>query len=215
MTPLATVGLTQTPHTSDTGGTGIGADIYEGSLALGGEIWNAGTEEQWWVNTWECMAPFPSTPSDFTNSASLSYRFNVGASLALYRQDVVSGSANVYVTVATTNDLNSHPIDFNQPASSDFAIVATLPTSNVPPIVSGSVNVTGTIPLIPGGTPAIGILMGLVIGVAAGDVQIIAGEYSGFSLAPPDAAMSSDLGKIEYRRDPPFWVEAVTDMFAS
>ena len=29
-------------------------------------------------------------------------------------------------------------------------------------------------------------------------------------LAPPDATMPTDLGKIEYRHDPPFWMEAVS-----
>ena len=45
--------------------------------------------------------------------------------------------------------------------------------------------------------------------------MILPGEYSSITLAPPDATMPTDLGKIEYRRDPPFWVEAVAKMIGS
>jgi hypothetical protein len=135
--------------------------------------------------------------------------------LDFYRQDVVSGSVHVYVTVAVTNDLANHPIDFNQPTSSDFAIVATLAISNVPPILGGGVKVSGTIPLLPGGTPAIGIIIGLIVSIVDGDAQIIPGEFSSINLAPPGATSPAGLGKIQYRPDPPFWVEAVEKMFAS
>jgi hypothetical protein len=128
---------------------------------------------------------------------------NVGAGLNFYRQDVVTGSVHVYATVATTSDLSNHPIDFNQPASSDFAIVATLPTANVPPLLFGGANISGTIPLLPGGTPAIGVIIGLVISVVNGDVQLIPGEYGEISLGPPDATTYADWGKIEYRQDQP------------
>jgi len=46
-------------------------------------------------------------------------------------------------------------------------------------------------------------------------VQILAGECSNITLAPPDATSASDLGKIEYRRDPLFWVDAVAKMVGS
>ena len=214
LAPNATVGLVQTPGGADTGGSGIGAEIFQGDLALGGEIWNAGAAEQWWVNTWQYTVPFPVTPQNLAPPASLAYRFNVGSDIAFYRQDVVSGSVHVYVTVASTPDIHTQSINYNNFASSDFVIIANLPTSAVPPILSGSAKVTGTIPLVPGGTPAIGILIGLISSVADGNVQIIPGEYSSITLAPPDATMPSDLGKVEYRRDPPFWVEAVAKMFA-
>ena len=212
LVPNATVKLVQTPGGANTGGTGIGAEIYRGDIALGGDVWNSGTQEQWWVNTWQYMVSLPATPANLTGPASLAYRFNVGASVNLYRQDVVTGSVNAYATVATTGDVASHPIDFNNYASSDFAIFATLPSPKVPPILSGTVKVSGTIPLVPGRTPAIGIVVGLIVSAAQGEVMILPGEYSSITLAPPDATMPTDLGKIEYRRDPPFWVEAVAKM---
>src|SRR6266436_5204610 len=122
------------------------------------------------------MVPFPATPANFGTSASLSYRFNVGAALNFYRQDVVTGSVHVYATVATTNDLDNHPIDFSHFASSDFPIIATLPQSD-PPLLFGSSSISGTIPLVAGRTPAIGIVIGLIISVAKGTVQILPGEY--------------------------------------
>ncbi len=213
--PNATIGLTQTPHTADTGGIGIGADIFRGELALGGEIWNASPHEQWWVNTWQYIVPFPPTPSTPSNPGLLSYRFNVPASVAFYRQNVIAGSVHVYATVAATSNLSAHPIDFNHPVSSDFALIATLPASGVPPILGGTAKVTGAIPLTPGGTPAIGIIIGLIISVVQGDVQIIPGEFSMINLVPPDATSASDLGKVEYSRNPPFWIDAVAKMLAS
>jgi hypothetical protein len=212
--PNATVGLVQTPGSADTSG-GLDGEIFTGDIALLGEIYNGGTQEQWWVNTWQYTIPLPTIPSTFPNPGSLSYRFNVGASLTLYRQDFVSGSVHVYATVATTNDLTNHPIDFNQPVSSDFAIAATLPTSTVPPMISGNAKITGTIPLVPGGTPAIGIIIGIVISVAKGNLQITPGEYSFIELTNPDATTPGDIGKIEYRRDQPFWVDAVAKMLAA
>ncbi len=209
--PNATVGLDQPPATTDASGS-IGADIFQGELALGGEISNGDMQEQWWVNTWQYIVPFPATPSSSPSSASLSYRFDVSAILDFYRQDLVTGSVHVYATVATTNDLANRLIDFNNPVSSDFAIVATLPASGVPPQVSGVTHVTGTIPLVPGATPAIGILIGLIISVASGDLLVLPGD-SFINLIPPGATVPSDLGKIQYRSDPPFWVNAVAKMF--
>jgi hypothetical protein len=208
LAPNAAVELVQTPTSTDTGGS-IGADIYQGSLALGGEIWNGDAEEQWWVNTWQYIVPLPTTPS----AGSMSYRFDVGASLTPYRQDVVSGSIYVYVTVATTSDLNTTPVNFGQPASSQFAIEATLPAGGVPPIITGSVQVSGDFPLVSGGDPAIGILIGLIVSIADGDLLILPGEYSQITLAPPNATMPSDLGKIQYRRDQSTWVNAVAARF--
>ena len=212
LTPDATVALIQAPGGPDIGGVGLGATIYQGDLALGGEVSNASSQEQWWVNTWQYSAQFPTTPADFAVPGSLAYRFNVGAALNLYRQDVMTGSVHVYATVATTNDLTNKPIDFSDVASSDFAISAALPGSDVPPLLFGTAKISGTIPLIPDGRPAIGVIIGLIVSVADGDVQILPGEYSNITLAPPDATMPSDLGKIEYRYDRPFWVEAVAKM---
>ena len=215
LAPNATVKLVQAPSGPNIGGTGIGAEIFQGQIALGGEVWNGGPHEQWWVNTWQYMVPLPATPANIGAAASLAYRFNIGASLAFYRQDVVGGSVHAYATVATTGDLAGHPVDFNNYVSSEFAIVGSLPVPGVPAIIGGTAKFSGTIPLVPGKTPAIGIIVGLIISVADGDVLILPGEFSNITLAPPDATMPSDLGKIEYRRDPPYWVEAVAKMIAS
>ena len=114
----------------------------------------------------------------------------------------------MYATVATTNDLAHHSIDFNHPASSDFAIIATLPAPGVPPILIGTSKIYGTIQLLPGATSAIGIIIGLIVSLVDGGVLILPGEFSSINLAPPDATSPTDLGKIQFRRDQPFWVEA-------
>ena len=86
------------------------------------------------------MVPLPATPANLGAPASLAYRFNVGASVNLYRQAVATGSVSAYATVATTSDVAGHPIDFNNYASSDFAIFASLPSPKVPPILSGTIS---------------------------------------------------------------------------
>jgi hypothetical protein len=209
--PNATVALVQTPTSTHTGGA-IDAEIYTGDLALEGQVYNSDAQEQWWVNTWQYIIPLPVVSSP--NPGSLAYRFNVGGSVGLYRQDFLTGSVHIYATVATTNDLATKPIDFSQPVSSTFAIAADLPTSAVPPIVGGTAKITGSIALAAGKTPAIGIIIGVIFSVAKGNLQIIPGEFSFVWLTNPDATTNGDIGKIEYRHDPLFWVEAVTQKLA-
>jgi hypothetical protein len=117
--------------------------------------------------------------------------------------------------VASTSDLSNQSIDFNHFDSSNFVISATLPPQSDLPILSGSAKISGTIPLVPGRTPAIGIIIGVIISLVEGGVLILPGEFSNIELAPPDATSPSDLGKIEYHRDPPFWVDAVAKMVGS
>jgi hypothetical protein len=212
LAPNATDGLVQVPNSSNAGGT-ISAEIFQGDLAVGGEIWASGADEQWWVNTWQYVVPFPPTPSTFSQPGSLSYRFTVGGAIGFYRQDLVSGSVHLYATVFTTNDTANHPIQFTQPpVSSDFAINATLPAPGVPPILYAGTQINGTIALLPGATPAIGILIGLIFSVVNGIVQFFPGEFGEILLSNPDATMPSDIGRVEYRSDQPFWVNAVAQL---
>jgi len=80
----------------------------------------------------------------------------------------------------------------------------------VPPLLSGGVTVNGHIDLVAGKTPAIGILCGLILSVAQGEIRVTPDYYSYIFLSNPDAKTNADIGKIEYRIDPIFWVEAVT-----
>lgn len=202
--------LVQDPPPS-LGEGGIGADVFRGSLLLNGHTFSHGAHEQWWVRTWQTTVPFPTTPSSYSHSASLAYRFALGAGAAFYFQPSM-GSFAIYVTVAKTSDMAAHPIDFSHPASSQFAIFNDLPVSAVPPVLSGGATVKGTIPLVPGKTPAIGILVGVILG-ARGETYITPGQYSHITVAPPGATELIDVGLIEYRRDRAFWVDAVTEMF--
>ncbi len=212
LAPNASAGLIQVPPTSKAGGT-ISAEIFQGDLAVGGEIYASGADEQWWVNTWQYVVPFPAPSSTFPNPGSLSYRFTVGASFDFYRQDVVSGSVHLYATVFTTNDMAHQPIQFTQPpVSSDFLINATLPVPDVPPFLYGGAQINGTIALVPGGTPAIGILIGLIFSVVNGYVQFFPGETGEILLSNPDATAPTDVGRVEYRRDQSFWVNAVSQL---
>jgi len=211
LAPNATVGLVQ-GQTDPDNGIGIASEIYQGDIAVGGNI-SAGSQEQWWVNTWQYVVPLPPTPSTYANQGSLAYRFNVGGTLEFYRQDVVSASVHLYTTVFTTNDMVNRPIQFTQPpVSSDFGINATLPVSDVPPFLYGTSQVTGTIELVPGATPAIGILIGLIFSVQNGYVEFLPGETGEILLANPDAKLPTDIGYIQYRRDQPFWVSAVSQL---
>ena len=214
LAPNATVGLVQAPTSSKAGGA-INSVIFQGDIAVGGEIYSSSAVEQWWVNTWQYVIPFPVT-SNFANPGSLSYRFTVGSSFDFYRQDVVSGTIHQYVTVFTTNDMAVRPIQFTQPpVSSEFLINATLPVSDVPPFVYGGGQINGTIAMVPGGTPAIGILIGLIFSVVNGYVQFFPGETGEILLSNPDATAPTDIGRVEFRHDQIFWVNAVSQLVSS
>lgn len=206
LAPPASIGLVQTPGGIDPEEEGVSAIIYQGDLAVGGNI-SGDQQESWWVNTWQYVVPLPA----FEGSGSLSYRFISGGAFDFYRQDVASASMYMYTTVFTTPDLVNHPINFNgTPASSVFAINATLPVSDVPPFVYGSNTVTGTIGIVSGATPAVGILVGLIFGVQNGNVEFFPGETGSMTLTYPGATMPSNLGYIQYRRDQSILVNAVS-----
>jgi hypothetical protein len=204
--PTATVGLVEKPTSSKTSGD-VNGILSPGYIIPYADIFNSGSQEQWWVNTWRYIIPFPVTP---TGPGRLAYRFYVQAGLQLFQQNFLSGSVHAYATVATTNDLAGHPIDFTHPTSSTFAIFEDLPSSEVPPLLTGYVAVNGHIDLVAGKTPAIGILCGLIFSVANGELRVLPGYYSYLFLTNPDTKTDADIGKIEYRIDPLFWIEAVT-----
>jgi hypothetical protein len=208
LAPPATVGLVQTPSGIDPEEESVSAVIYQGDLAVGGNI-SGNAQESWWVNTWHYVVPLPA----FEGSGSISYRFISGGAFDFYRQDVASASMYMYTTVFTTPDMVNHPINFNgTPASSVFGINATLPVSNVPPFVYGSSTITGTIGIVPGATPAVGILVGLIFGIQNGIVEFFPGETGSMTLTYPGATMPSDLGYIQYRRDQSLLVSAISEV---
>jgi hypothetical protein len=215
LAPIGSAGLVQVPPASKAGGA-IRSETFHGGIAVGGDIYADDVDEQWWVNTWQYVVPFPAPSSNFPNPGSLSYRFTVGGSFGFYRQDVVSGSVHLYATVFTTNDIVTRPIQFSQPpVSSQFLINATLPAPGVPPFLNGGAQINGTIALAPGGNPAIGILIGLIFSVGNGYVQFFPGETGEIPLSNPDAISPTDVGHLEYRYDQTFWVNAVSKLVDS
>ena len=74
---------------------------------------------------------------------------------------------------------------------------------------------TARSPWCPGGTPAIGILIGLIFSVINGDVQFFPGETGEILLSNPDATAPTDVGRVEYRHDQIFWVNAVSQLVNS
>src|SRR5262249_54237738 len=142
-----------------------------------------------------------------------SYRFISGGTFDFYRQDVASASMYMYTTVFTTPDLVNHPINFNgTPASSVFAINATLPVSDVPPFVYGSNTITGTIGIVPGPTPVVGFVVGLILGVQNGIVDFSPGKPGSMTLPYPGATMPSALGYTQSRRDQSYLVSAISQL---
>src|SRR5262249_2998379 len=124
-----------------------------------------------------------------------------------------SGSRIIQGSVAITNDFRGYSMGgpFPNIGVSGFTIVDTsLPTSA---IVGGSAQIPGTIPLLPGRTAAVQIAIALLVGIQEGDLTIQPGPTSMIALETPDAP--GDFGKIGYRRDQPFWVDAVAQMLGS
>ena len=108
--PYMTEGFYQTPGTPDTTGDLGTAGLYAGGIAYRGELiqdGSGGPAERWWVHTWRNSAVFPAAPS----TGRLYYRFAVDAECNIYRDPVVGGSVRSYVTIGTTGDISSAPVD--------------------------------------------------------------------------------------------------------
>jgi hypothetical protein len=209
--PYMTEGIYQAPGTPDTSGDLGTAGLYAGGIAYAGELTQDGTggpAERWWVHTWRNSAVFPAAPS----TGRLYYRFAVDAECNIYRDPVDAGSVRSYVTIGTTGDVASDPVDqWTNWQTVGWPINSTLPLTTVTLDLQGGATVTGSIPVSGGKSAALGFIYGTVISVAGGLLQILYGIMSTRRSVPGSSAPVTyrDYDKIEYRFEPDWWVKAV------
>ena len=203
--PTATVGLVEKPTSSKTSGD-VNGILSPGYIIPYAAISNSSTQEQWWVNTWQYIIPLPITP---TGPGRLAYRFSVQAGLEFYRQNFLSGPRMSTARSRQQATSPATPSTSPTPPAPPSPSPKTCPPARSRPCSPDNA-VNGHIDLVAGKTPAIGILCGLILSVAQGEMRVTPDYYSYIFLSNPDAKTNADIGKIEYRIDPIFWVEAVT-----
>jgi len=206
-----TEGIYQAPGTPDTTGDLGTAELYAGGLAYGGELTqdgSGGPAERWWVHTWRNSAVFPAAPV----TGRLYYRFAVDAECNIYRDPVAVGSVRSYVTVGTTGNAASSPVDaWTTWQTVGWPINQLLPLTTVILDLQGGIVVAGSIPVIAGQSAAIGFIYGTVISVAGGLLQLLYGIMSTRRIGAPGTTVDyRDYDKIEYRFEPDWWIEAIS-----
>jgi len=203
--PTMSEGISEAPvPTPNTTGEITTAGLFQGTGAFVGIPQNSGSQEQWWIHTWKCLAVLP--PAPYTDTVS--YRF-AGTIDALVPYGSGQGTLRAFVTIGTTSDVNKPitnwqtvgwPVDTTlpQPGRSEFA---------------GKVPVVGTIGVGRGQIAAVGIIFGVAVSVACGYVFL--GPNSNFGAGLIGKPAGPDVwGKIEYRFNPPWLTQFVQEALA-
>lgn len=202
--PIMTDGISETPGVEGTEGEIKSLDLGRGGLVYGGTLLDLGRREplteKFWVHNWRCVIRFPTAPE----LRRLWYRFSVSSEANINDVSVLSGSVRTFVTVGTTNDVN-RPIRNWETVG--WPVDVTLPLS--PPWLksySADVPVEGIIHPRKGQSAAIGLIFGVIVGVASGRVSFSWGNFG--TRRTKTTYGASDYGLIEYCFIPA-WLEDV------
>ncbi|MFN8528313.1 MAG: hypothetical protein U0670_06855 [Anaerolineae bacterium] len=157
----------------------------------------------WWIHNWKCTTVFPAAPYP----ANLYYRFTVDAEANLYHQSMRSGRIFDWVTLAESNDSANAPKNYHQYG---WCIDSWLPMSGFPSL-RGSQDVTGSIRVAKGKQAVLGLLYGVGINVAGGLLHLAWANMGTRVTLPSSSVIKAyHYGKIEYRFEPVWLVEAVS-----
>src|ERR1043165_2162142 len=187
------------------------AELFAGGLAYGGQPSDSGAtnphQEKWWIHNWRNTAVFPNAPY----SGYLHYRFTVDSECHIYRAPVYSGSIAEFVTIGSTGDIASSPVDsWTNWQGVGWPVNATLPRPNTDLSFWGAVPVSGSIPVQAGKNAALGFIYGTIISVASGYVQLLWANFGTRRTVGPSETINYTLyDKIEYRFEPQWWRDAV------
>ncbi len=141
--PYMTEGINETPGTADTEGEIATAGLFAGGLGYGGTLSQDGSNgpaERWWIHNWRNSAVFPTAPQ----TGRLYYRFTVDSECHIYRAPVQYGSVREFVTIGTTGDVASQPMNnWTTWHTVGWPVDQSLPTATLN--LSGAVPVAGSI----------------------------------------------------------------------
>jgi hypothetical protein len=183
-------GVNVTPGVPGTDGS-IGAEFYQGELAFGGMLSDAGTTEpgveKYWLHDCQCGVQFPAVNFEST----LQFRFAAGTEVHIYLDPVLSGSVMCYATLGTTPDVNVPITNWEQ--NSQFLLNASLPGELN---LYGGTTFSGSIEVTAGHSAALGLVLGAIVGAANGYVQLLWGIVD---TGVVGASKPGDYGQLEYR----------------
>lgn len=200
-------GIYEEPGIAGTSG-GIGSELYSGGVGFGANPSDSGTTkphvEKWWIRNWRNSVVFPEAP----HSGHLAYRFTVNSDYTVYRAPVYSGLARQFVTLGSTSNSNSSPVaGWTNWHTVGWPLDVTFP--NEEHSFGGAVPVIGSIPVEKGQRAALGFIYGMIMSVASGYFQswgsIGTRRTVGYS-TPVDYTL---FGRMEYRFEPTFVLEAI------
>jgi len=210
--PYFSEGIDETPGVAGTSGSIASSGLFPGGVGFGGDPQDSGnvqpSTEKWWIHNWTCSYVFPPAPF----SGWLYYRFTTDTSCAIYNAPAQSGLVNAFVTIGKTSDvLAASPFDPGAEETVGWPFWVTLPQTTlrffdqVPTPVSGSIQVQA------GKTAAIGFIYGVIAGIANGYVQFSWGSMGTRLTLPPGTTYDGEVfDKIEYRFEPDWWVNVVS-----
>jgi hypothetical protein len=195
--PYMYEGINESPGGGATGSIAT-AGLYAGGLGFGGTLEPAGSHEQWWIHNWRNSCVFPAAPY----KGRLYYRFAVDTECHVYRAPVYSGSIMEFVTIGTTSDVASSPLDqWTTWQTVGWPVNESLPSTNLN--LGGSVPVAGSIPVEAGKHAALGFIYGCIISAAGGYVQLLWGNFGARRTLPASSTIGyQDYDKVEFRFEP-------------
>jgi hypothetical protein len=208
--PFTSEGVHVTPGVQGTSGDIVTAGLFAGGLGYGGTPTDDGTHspniEKWWVHNWNCSYVFP--PAPYTGT--LYYRFTVDSDCTIYDAPAQSGVVQEFVTIGKSGDvLTTSPFDSSVMETVGWPVMVNLPQSSVAQF-SGSVPVSGSIPVTQGKTAALAFVYGAIVGVASGFVQFSWANFGTRKTLSSGAVIGAEAyDKIEYRFEPNWWITAV------
>lgn len=210
--PYFSEGIDETPGAAGTSGSIGSSGLFPGGIGFGGNPQDSGNvqpnNEKWWIHNWTCSYVFP--PAPFTGW--LYYRFTADTSCLIYNAPAQSGLVNAFVTIGRTPDvLAGSPFESGAEETAGWPFWVTLPQTTprffdqVPTPVSGSIQVQA------GKTAAIGLIYGVIAGIASGYVQMPWGSMGTRLTLPPGTTYDGEVfDRIEYRFEPDWWVKMVS-----
>jgi hypothetical protein len=161
---------------------------------------------KWWTHTWTCSYVFPAAPVD----GWIYYRFTTDTTWGYDAADARSGVVAAFISIGTTSDASTgSPLDPGAFSLVGYPFVFSLPAPERPVDIDVSTPVSGSIYVQAGKSAAIGIVYGIVAGLADGVVISVGSMMTRLTLRSGVNYIGDPYDLIEYRLEPDWWVTAI------
>jgi hypothetical protein len=161
---------------------------------------------KWWTRTWTCSCLFPAAPVD----GWIYYRFTTDTTWGIIDAAARSGVVAAFICVGTTCDASTgSPLDPGAFSPVGYPFVFSLPGPERPVDIDVSTPVSGSIYVQAGKSAAIGIVYGIVAGLADGAVVSVGSMMTRLTLRSVVNYIGDPYDLIEYRFEPDWWVTAI------